>query len=501
MAYQIPGKHISYWLDSVKKTTFPQLTESIEVDVAVIGGGIAGLTAALLLKRSGKNVVVLEAERVGQGVTGHTTAKVTSQHDLIYAYLTNQFSRDIALKFGESQERAIDMVEEIAKKEKIDCDFLRTSAYIYTQKEETVDEIQEEVKAAVELGLPAFFTQETKLPFPVNGVAGFHNQAQFHPIKYLYGLAKSVFGNGSAIFENSRVTEVEAGEPCKVISNGAVIKAKDVVVATNYPILNDGFYFARLKPLRSYVFGVYSNNLLEGMHISQESPLFSVRPQETDKGEMLVITGLEHKTGHEKNTRSCYQKLEELVNDRFPVSSIAYSWSTQDAFTPDRVPFIGRYTPNAEHVFVTTGFNGWGMSSGTLSGMILTDLILKRANPWTEVYDPNRFRQISQSKEMLEENLRVAKTWVENHLKSPPKGVEDIPPGEGQVREVDNKNTAVFKGEKGDIHQVSAVCTHLGCTVRFNNGEKSWDCPCHGSRFDTKGNVLHGPATKKLTNK
>ncbi|MGI5827579.1 MAG: FAD-dependent oxidoreductase [Patescibacteria group bacterium] len=499
----LSGKHISYWLDTTPETSYPTLEENIEADVAIVGGGIAGLTTAYLLKNSGKTVAVVEAGKISAGVTGNTTAKITSQHRFIYSQLSRQFGNKIAQIYGESQQTALELIASLIQTEKINCDFKRAKAYIYTETKSNLEEIKEEAKIAQSLGLPAFFTSVLDLPYPVKGAVGFKNQAYFHPRKYLLHLAKLISGNGSYIFENSQVFDIDENSSINVQTQKGKIKAKDVVIATHYPILNKGGYFTRLVPLRSYALGVYvENKNPEGMYIDYSEPLFSVRPQLTQKGEMLIITGFEHKTGHEPNTMRCYKELYKLTQDRFNDPSISYYWSTQDNYTPDHIPFIGRYTPFSKHLFLATGFEGWGMTNGTLSGMILSDLILKRDNPWVDLYNPSRGTQLKEIANLAKQNIHVAQTFIKDrYLKNTKEGSENLKNGTGEVREVNGEKVAVYKDEEGTIHTVSAVCTHLGCIVNFNNAEKTWDCPCHGSRFDYKGNIVHSPAVKKLKTK
>jgi glycine/D-amino acid oxidase-like deaminating enzyme/nitrite reductase/ring-hydroxylating ferredoxin subunit len=499
----LPGKHVSFWIASTPKTDFPRLKAGLEVDVAVIGGGIAGLATAYFLKEAGKKVAVLESRRILEGVTGHTTAKITSLHTLIYQNLVDLFGKEKAKLFGESQQTAIDKIEEISRKNNISCDFKRAAAYTYTQTAEKVNKIKGEAETAKNLGLPASFVETSPLPYPIKGAVRFDNQAHFHPRKFLLGLANLIQSGGGKIFEQTKVTEVKEGEPCLVVTERGEIRAKDVVVATHYPIFNEGGYFTRLNPLRSYVLGVYINGPVpEGMFINTETPLFSVRSQPTEKGQMLIITGQEHKTGQENNTIGCYEETEKLTRDRFSVSSIAYRWSTQDNYTIDGVPYIGKYTPGSQHLYVATGFNGWGMASGIVSAVLLTDLILGKETPWASVYDPVRLEQVKGVKNFLLTNVDVAQKFISSYLSG--QGKEVVPKmknGEAKVIKVNGQKLAVYKDEEGKIHVLSAKCTHLGCLVNWNKAEKSWDCPCHGSRFSPEGEILHDPAIYPLPKK
>lgn len=496
----LEGKHVSYWIESTLEINFPNLESDVEVDVAVVGGGIAGLASAYLLKQAGKTVAVIERDNVLKGVTGHTTAKVTSLHTLIYHHLIKQSGKEKARLYGEAQQYAIEWIENTSKTLNINCDFTRAPAYTYTESREHLEQIKLEVSAAQSIGLPASYTETSDLPYKIMGAVKFDNQAHFHPLKFLMPIASVINGKNSYVFENTVALSIEEGEPCSVKTNKGTIKAKDIIVATNYPVFDNGFYYARLTPLRSYVLGVYVNNPTPlGMYISVEQPLFSVRKQPTPKGDMLVITGLEHKTGTETDTIKLYKQLEDLVRTKFDVKNISYYWLTHDPYTPDQVPYIGKSSRASKHIYVATGFGGWGMTNGIVSGHILSNLIQGKQNPWTEVFDPNRVEQFKGFRQLIKENIQVGKTLVkEKYIDRKKAGYEDIQAESGEVRGINNKNKAVYKDEKGNVHIVSATCTHLGCIVKFNNAEKSWDCPCHGSRFDVDGSVLHGPAIHNL---
>lgn len=416
----LPGRAESFWIATTEETNYKVLSKNIEVDVAILGGGITGITAGLLLKEKGKKVVIIEARKIIKGVTGHTTAKVTSLHDVIYKYLIDNFGKEGALMYGSGQEKAIELIASLVKEKNIDCDFVRASAFTYTQKEEYLKNIEEEVGAAKNLDLPASFVKETDLPFPILGAVSFSNQAHFHPRKYLLALAKLIQGQGSFIFEETRALDVkENGNIYQVITDKGVIKAKDVIVATHYPVINKGRpYVSKLTPKRSYVLEVkIKGEIPKGMFISLEQPFFSVRPQRSKKGEVLIITGDEHKTGQDDNTIGCYLELEKMVRERFEVESIDYRWSTQDNYTIDRVPYIGRYTKNSKHLFVATGFGGWGMTNGTLAAMILSDMLLEKENPFSDFFDLEGRDNLKSAKNFLITNIDNAKQFVKGRFK------------------------------------------------------------------------------------
>lgn len=491
----LPGKPASLWLDTTPQTNFPPLQSGLTVDVAIVGGGLAGLTAATLLKAEGKTVAVLEAERIVQGVTGYTTAKVTSQHHLIYDYIISHFGEEKARAYADANQAAIEQIAGLVEHKKIDCDFTRTEAYTYTESPDEVDQIKAEVEAALKLGLPASFVNETPLPFPVKAAVRFDNQAQFHPRKYLLALAQEIPGDGSHIFEETRVVDLEEGEPCVVTTEQGSLTASDVIIASHFPFNDKTLYSFRLHSHRSYVLGVrLEGESPRGMFISTK-PSHSVRDHPEAGGNFLLIGGEGHKAGQGGDTIARYQRLEQWARERFSVKEVEYRWSTQDNQTLDHLPYIGQATPLSEHTYVATGLGGWGMTGCTVAGMLLRDLISGRDNPWAEVYDPNRVN-LTSVPEAAKGVIDIAKHFVGDRMtvETP----DSIAPGEGKIVETQRGTVAMYKAEDGEMCTLSPVCTHMGCFVQWNPAEKSWDCPCHGSRFSTDGGVLHGPAIKAL---
>ena len=500
MAHEAPT---SYWIASTSTPRFPRLEEPVEVDVAVLGAGIAGITAATLLKEGGKTVALVESKEVLRGVTGYTTAKLTSGHTLAYSAITSIFGPGEARLYAQANEAAIQYVRRVAEERGIDCDLETAVNYVYTESSDQVDEIRGEVDAAKAAGLEVSFVTETPLPFPVAGALRQENQAQFHARKYLLPLAESIPGDGSHVFQETRAVSVADGEPCRVKTDRGEVRARDVIVATHLSILERGLFFAKTSPKRSYVLGIPAEAaaIPDGMFISTEAPVHSARSTPLDGRRLLLVGGEGHKAGQEEDTRRRYAALEAWARSRFDVGEVEYRWSTHDNYSADRVPFVGKLTRRADHVFVATGFSGWGMTNGTVAGMILSDAILGRENAWAALYDSTRLPRVRELGRLAKENANVGMRWIGDRLPGRKGSVEDIPAGEGRIVEWNGERAAVSKDEQGALTALSPVCTHLGCIVSWNTAEKSWDCPCHGSRFDTDGRVIQGPAVEDLERK
>ncbi|MDQ1276491.1 MAG: hypothetical protein QG610_2069 [Euryarchaeota archaeon] len=480
--YTLPGKAESYWVATTRESNYPALPGDIRVDVAIIGGGIVGITSAFLLKEAGVSVAVIEADRILKGTTGHTTAKITSQHSLIYDRLMSEFGRGKAKQYAESNQEAIDRIEYIARSWNIDCDFSRKPAYVYADSEASAQKIIDEVRAARSLGLPASFEGDLPLPFKTYGSVRFSNQAQFHPRKYLCALAKEIEGSGCYIFEKTRALGIEGGGPVIVKTDRGNITAENIIQATHFPILDKpGELFKKLKQSMSYVLGVYIEEPFpEGMFINSEEPARSLRSQPTEKGEMVLVVGDGHNTGHGNPTYEHYRHLDEWIKSVYRVRSIDYRWLTEDVMSEDRIPLIGRLTPDSEHLYLATGFNKWGMTGGTAAAIILTNMVLGRDNPWTEVYDPSRSGQESQF-------------YIDD--------ISGIEPGKGTVIEKGEEKIAVYRDPQGVLYTLNPACRHMGCDVSWNDAEKTWDCPCHGSRCNARGEVIYSPAVYGLLEK
>ena len=495
------GQHLSYWVGTAPESDYPTYTpDGRVVDVAVVGGGITGLMTALLVAGTGASVAVVEAGHVASGVTGYTTAKVTSLHGLTYASLEQTFGQSGARTYGDANQAGLAEIARLVKDLDIDCDFERLPAFTYTEDAERVPTIAAEVEAAVRAGLTASLTTEVDLPYPVQGAIRLDDQAQFHPRRYCLALAAALRDRGGAVYENTRVLDVDQGNPCRLGTDRGELRAAQVVVATQLPIFDRGGFFARTHPERSYALSAtLAGPAPLGMYLSADSPTRSVRPVRAG-GREVLLGGEGHKVGHEPDTRQRYETLERWARDRFTVDDITYRWSAQDYMPADGVPFIGSAGPGASRVLVATGFRKWGMTTAAVAAMILRDRIGGRDSPWAKLFDSTRLDPKGEARSFVKENVDVAKRFVGDRLRARSAApATALAPGEGGICELDGEKVAAFRDDDARLHAVSPRCTHLGCFVEWNTAERSWDCPCHGSRFDPDGQVLQGPAVRPLS--
>jgi glycine/D-amino acid oxidase-like deaminating enzyme/nitrite reductase/ring-hydroxylating ferredoxin subunit len=474
--------------------TYPALDRDIEVDVAVIGAGITGLTTAHMLERSGANVVVIDRHLVGAGTTGSTTAKVTALQGLMYRFLAETYDDDTARIYAEANSAGVETVAQIATDLGLDCDLRRLPALTYTTSRDDAKRIEEEVEAAKRAGLDAEFVTTTDLPFDVAAAVKLDDQVHFHPRKYCRGLAASL----SQVYENTEAVDVDEGNPCEIKTATGTIRAGHVVIATQLPFVHRGLYYAKAAPDRSYAQAARVENPPEGMYLSVDQPIRSVRPHFGSDGTWLIIGGEGHKVGQDDDTDRHYMALEGFGREQFDVAP-ELRWSAQDYMPADGLPYIGKITSRSERVFVATGFQKWGLSTGTYAGMIIRDLIDGRDNAWHQIVDSTRVDLKRSAKTLVKENVNVAQRFVGDRLADlKARHIDELSPGEGDVVDTGEEVVAAYRDESGVLHQVSPICTHLGCIVSFNNAETTWDCPCHGSRFTIDGEVIEGPAVKEL---
>ena len=485
-----------------KSSVYPQLKGDLEVDVAIIGGGITGISTACNLLREGKKVAVLEAKNVGTGTTGSSTGNLYASVDEHLHKIASKHDQETMKAVAVSRAAAVDYIEERTREFAIDCEFKRVPFYLFTTKDDPArsSEVQKELEAVKEMGLSATGAAPSGFPYNTDAILNLQAQAQFNPLKYVQQLAAGVAAKGCRIFEQTKVLNHEDGDPCKVHTAQGTVRAKKVVQATHSP---KGIYavHAAMEVYREYAMAVRLNGDLPSggiyWHLAG-TQLYSVRPYSNEQGNFLLVLDASQKIGHNENTEKSFKKVENYLRLNFDADRIEYTWAAQNYKAADRLPYIGT-SITEKNTYIATGFAADGLTYGTLAGMIISDAIAGKENQWAKIYDPKRFTPVASAERLVKENVDVAthlvKDWL---LKGTEKELEEIKAGEGKIAEIDDKKVAAYRDEQGKLHLVSPVCTHMGCIVHWNNGEKSWDCPCHGSRFSTDGEVLEGPAYNAL---
>ena len=491
------------WARDVEATGFSGLGGDLAVDVAVIGGGITGLTAAALLAPAGRSVAILEMDRVGVGETGRTTAHLTEAIDARYHDLAADFGKDGARLVAESSRASIAQIESLAAEHRIACDLRRLPGYLYTERRGDVSFLEEELSAAREAGVRVALVRDVPLPFPTVAGLRFDDQATLHPLRYLSGLARALVAAGTRVFEKTRVLEVEDGEPCRVTTETGRVTARDVVVAAHVPFVNRLLLHTKLAAYRSYALAARLRDgaTPDGLFWDTDDPYHYIRLHTGSGGPLLIVGGEDHKVGQERDTEACFARLASWTETRFCIDGIDARWSGQIIEPVDGLPYIGRNALSG-HVWVATGFSGNGMTFGTLAGMIISDLILGRPNAWADVYTATRVKPLAAARDFVKENLGFPAHLTSDRLTNRDAeggALASVPRGEGRIIVVDGEKLAVYRDAHGTAHALSPVCPHMGCDVRWNGAERSWDCPCHGSRFAPDGTVLNGPAASDLS--
>jgi len=482
---------------------FGRLEGEVEADVVVLGGGIVGITTALMLQEEGLQVALVEADRLGAGVSGHTTAKVSSQHGLKYRSLRSNYGPEAARTYGQANQVALEWMASRVKANDIDCDFRRQPAYAYAPIGTSISDVEEEAAAAVEAGLPAALDNSVPLPYPIAAAVRFDDQAEFHARKYLGALVEQFVAAGGGVFESSRASQVDSGEPCVVRVPGGLVKAEKVVVATHYPFLDRSLAFARVHAQRSYaVLCRVKGPPPPGMFLSVSGPTRSIRAVPLEGEELLMVGGEGHKTGTGGDTRRRYDTLRRFADEHWGVKSVEYQWSSQDNSSIDELPLIGRVTPFDSKLLMATGFAKWGLTGGTAAAMILTDACADRQHQWASLFDPRRLNLRAAATSAVKENGETGYRMLRDRLVNRgSRSIEELARGEGDIVHHQGDKVAGYRDDEGGLVAVSTRCTHLGCQVNWNAAERSWDCPCHGSRFAPDGRVLQGPAVHRLERK
>jgi glycine/D-amino acid oxidase-like deaminating enzyme/nitrite reductase/ring-hydroxylating ferredoxin subunit len=491
----------SLWIGTSERPAFDGTLER-PLDVVVVGAGIAGLSVARSLVADGADVAVLEAGSVCSGVTAYTTAKVTALQQTTLSEIRERRGTEIAAGYAEANLAAVDRIAEQVAADGIDCDFERASACTFATDDDEADAVVAEHEAATAAGLATRLDATTELPFGVRAAVWLDDQAQFHPRRYCLGLAAAITDAGGGVVEHARVVDVaEDDRGCTVtLADGRAVRAGQVVLASHLPFLDSGGFFARAHPYRSYALAARSGgDRIRGMYISAGAPTRSIRS--TADG-WTIVGGEGHKVGRDDDTLERYATLQRWAADELDVREIGYRWSAQDYEPADGVPYIGMLQSRRSRTWVATGFRKWGMTNGVVAAMVLADRIAGRANRWTQVFDSARQDPGPSIKELVAKNLDVGRRFVADRVRSwRPVPAADLAVGEAAIADLDGEPVAAYRDDDGVLHTVAADCTHLGCRVAFNTAERSWDCPCHGSRFDVDGHVLQGPAVADLERK
>ena len=491
----------SLWIETTKdKRPLNVLEKDKKTEICIIGAGLFGLTTAYYLSKKGKKVIVIEKGRIGEKVSGNTTGKITSQHGLFYNHLINDFGEEYAQKYLESNEQAIKNILKIIETENIECDLEEKNSYVYTTKQEEVIEIEKEVEAVNKLGKNAKFVNKIDLPFAIQGAIEFENQAQFNPRKYMYGLCERILKEND-VYEFTTALEINKSMiGYDVITDKGTINAKHVVIATHYPIKNfPGLYFTKMYQSTSYVIAIKTNQKLpQDMYINVKEPFYSFRTAKYNGEQILLICGSDHKTGEPIANDGKYKELEKKAKELYPDAQILFRWNTRDCIGLDKVPYIGEFSNIMKNVYVGTGFKKWGMTLSNVAANIVSDDILGETNQYKDIFTATRVEPIKnrwEEKNMIKESVN---SILLNKFKVEPEDIEKIKNDNGAIIKINGENIGIYKDIEGKVYAVKPNCTHLGCLLSWNNLDKTWDCPCHGSRFDYKGENIYEPAIKNL---
>lgn len=499
------GQTTSLWMTTTTRPVLPPLERDLTVDVGIVGAGIAGLSTAFALVRQGLSVAVVDDGPIGSGQTQRTTAHLSNAIDDRYTEIERIHGEKGARLAAESHTAAIDFIEQACREEVMDADFLRVDAYLVLGAGQSPDLLDRELAAARRAGVPGveLLAQPPLDMHNFGPCLKFPRQGQFDPMKYLVGLTQAILRRGCQVFGGTHVSGVEGGSTARISTkNGPTVHCtKGIVVATNSPINDWVATHTKQAPYTTYVIGaqVPSDSIPRMLLWDTLDPYHYVRLQKVaGVRDILIVGGEDHKSGQAEDQRERFSRLGEWARERFPLmSAVEYRWSGQVMETIDGLAFIGKNPMDKDNVYIATGDSGMGMTHGTIAGILLSDLLLGKTNPWTELYDPAR-KSIKAAGEFLKENINVVARYAEWLTSGDVSSADEIPPGGGAVLRRGVTKVALYRDDAGVLHEMSAMCTHLGCVVHWNDNEKTWDCPCHGSRFACEGGVMNGPANRGL---
>ena len=494
------GSFVSLWQEVPVYGSRHQAQHDTPYDVAIVGGGITGITTGLLLQQAGQKCILLEAENLGFGTTGGTTAHLNTLLDTPYTTITKNFGASGAQSVANAVREAIDLIQRHVAAYGIDCGFEEAAAYLFSQDEKQSKELQDIFDSSRTVGLDIQYTDSIPLPIPMQQAVRVERQAKFHPLRYVHALAHAFEELGGAILQYAPVTKVTEGDVVLIEAGGKSIHARNLVYATHTPP-GINLLHLRMAPWRSYAMAITlaDGQYPEGLCYDMYDPYHYYRTQVVDGKSYLIAGGEDHKTGHEENTEKCFRTLEAHVRKYFAVESIAYQWSSQYFEPVDGLPYIGNLPMHGSNIYVATGYGGNGMVYSTVAARVLRDLITKQENAYQDLFSPSRIKPVAGFTSFIQNNLDVAKSLVGGWFASETlQDLVNLAPGEGKVVEYEGKSIALSRDSEGALHAVSPTCTHMGCHVAWNLAEQSWDCPCHGARYSAEGAVLTGPADHDL---
>lgn len=491
----------SIWLNESNRINnkFNTLDKNLKTKVCIIGGGITGISIAYELTKNNIDFILLEKDDIVSKSTPRTTAKITSQHGLIYNYLVNAYGVNFAKEYFDANEEAIENIENIIKQENIDCDFVRENSYVLTNDDSHIMDIKAEIGAVSKISkIKAEFVTNEKLPLSYKCGIKFKNQATFNPVKYINGLLKVIDNN--KIYENSLVYKIsKRNGKHNVYTNKNIVECDFVVLATKYPIKDiPGFYFLKMYQETSYVIAIKPNDekKFEGMYITEDMPKISLRWCKYNNEDILLVGGNNNKTGENIPLNDKYKVLEEIAKGIYPNCEVLYRWNTEDSISLDKFAYIGKFSCFEKNIFVATGYNKWGMTTSNIASRIIVDKILGKKNKYENIYSSTRLKIIKNYKEMFNMVKTSVNSLFINKLKV--KTVDKVELNNGTVYKENGNIVGIYKDENGKVCKVKPVCKHLGCLLKFNELDKTWDCPCHGSRYDYKGKIIYGPSSRNL---
>lgn len=495
------GFKTSLWQDKmpdyVSKT---KISDNKNFDVIIVGGGVTGITTALQLQKSGLQCLVAEAHNLCFGTTGGTTAHLNNFLDTAYNEIEKKFSEDAAKLVSKATSQALDLYQANVEAYSIDCGYEHKDGYLYSQDEKQTEELQAIYESAKKVGIDVSYTDRIPVPIEFNNAIVFHEQASIHPAKYVYALAKAFEESGGVILQNCMVKDVKGDKVLEVETSQGTINCRTLVWATHIPPGINLLHF-RCAPYRSYAMAVTlnSDSYPDGLAYDMYDPYHYYRTQIVDGKKYLIAGGEDHKTAHEENTEACFMRLEAYIRKYFDIKEVSFKWSSQYFEPADGLAYIGHLPGNPDNVLVATGFGGNGMVYSHIAAITLTDLITKGESGYAKLFDPDRLKPVAGFANFVKEGADVVKEFIGKRLsREKLTELSDIAPGEARLVKYEGKSLGLYKDEQGELHAVSPVCPHVKCSVGWNSAEKSWDCPCHGSRFAIDGQLLTGPAVTGL---